>query len=388
MKKNLFLISTLSLLLLSCAGGGTNTKPSNASVNSKASSTSIASASSLNQVSSKDNKSSAPTVISASFTGNNSRLIGRFDRNINGQAKFTWPGSAIEFRFEGSKASINIESQMSVRFVVRVDNNTQDLWTEIGSHSYSLAANLASGIHTVRLTRVSESTAGVTSFISDPQVDGSLLTLSPAPQRRLLVIGDSITAGYGIEGIVPSCHYTLDTSNQQLTYAALAANALGADLHAIAWSGIGAWRSYGEKTPSNPTILTRYSRTLADDATSLWNPSQYTPDAILINIGTNDYWDGSVTDEYRLAMANLIAKVQSDYSGKPIYLIVSPMLTNKLHEAQQQVLSTFVTPKIKVLDLGESDGHEGYGCDYHPNSITHARLGKELEKDLKTELNW
>lgn len=389
MKKNLFLISTLSLLLISCAGGGTNTKPSSASASENAkSSTESSIASSASPASSSAAKSSLSGVTSATFTGNNSRLIGRFDRNASGQAKFTWPGSAIEFRFEGSKANINLDSQMSVRFVVTVDGKTQDLWTEAGSHNYVLASNLASGTHTVRLTRVNESTAGVTSFISDPQVDGSLLTASPAPQKRLLVIGDSITAGYGVEGTVPSCHYTLDTSNQQLTYAALAANALGADLHAIAWSGIGAWRSYGEKTPSNPTILVRYPRTLADDANSSWNASQYTPDAILINIGTNDYWEGSVTDDYRLAMANLIAKVQSDYNGKPIYLIVSPMLTNKLHEAQKQVLNTFVNTKIKVLDLGESDGHEGFGCDYHPNSITHARLGKELEKDLKAELNW
>ncbi len=384
MKKNLFAISTLSLLLLGCAGGGgsTSAKPSDtkAVVNNNSSAASIASP--------KDNQSSSATVSSATFTGNNARLIGRFDRNTSGQAKFTWPGSAIEFRFEGSKAAINMESQASVRFQVTVDDKTQDLWTQAGSHSYALAANLAGGTHTVRLTRVNESTAGVTSFIGDPQVDGTLLTAAPAPQKRLLVIGDSITAGYGVEGTSATCHYTLDTSNQQLTYAALAANALGADLHAIAWSGIGAWRSYGEKTPAYPTILARYPRTLADETTSVWNSAQYTPDAILINIGTNDYWEGSASDDYRLAMANLIAKVQSDYNGKPIYLIVSPMLTKAIHEAQKQVLSTLEKTKIKVLDLGQNDGSEGFGCDYHPNSTTHARLAKVLEKNLKTDLSW
>jgi lysophospholipase L1-like esterase len=315
-------------------------------------------------------------------------LIGRFDRRSNGQAKFAWPGSAIEFCFKGSKATISIASQVKTRFIVTVDGNNNVLWTEAGTHSYSLTSNLPSAEHTVRLTRVNESTAGVTSFISDPQVDGTLLTPPKAPQKHLLVIGDSITAGYGVEGTSATCHYTLDTSNQQLTYAALAANALGADLHAIAWSGIGAWRSYGEKTPAYPTILVRSSRTLADDASSVWDPAQYTPDAILINIGTNDYWEGAVTDDYRLAMAKLIAQVQTDYSGKPIYLIVSPMLTNKVHEAQKQVLTTLAKDKIKVLDLGQNDGAEGFGCDYHPNIITNARLGKNLEKSLKTDLNW
>jgi lysophospholipase L1-like esterase len=365
MKKSLFIVSTLSFLLMCCAGGMTN---ANLSATSS---------------SQKSNASSAAT-----FTETNSRLIGRFDHNTSGQAKFTWPGSAIEFRFEGTKASINMASQTPVRFLVSVDGITNDLWTAAGSQTYLLASNLPKGTHTLRLTRVNESTAGVTSFISDPQVDGALLTPPLAPRKRLLVIGDSITAGYGVEGKNANCHYTLDTSNQQLTYAALAANSLGADLHAIAWSGIGAWRSYGEKTPTNPTILTRYPRALADDTTSIWNPAQYTPDAILINIGTNDYWDGAVTDDYRNAVANLITKTQKDYAAKPIYLIVSPMLTNKIHESQKQVLTTLTNVKVKVLDLGENNGSEGFGCDYHPNTITNVRLGKVLEKTLKTDLNW
>lgn len=368
MKKNIFLVSTLSLLLLGCANGSTS------SLSSSSSSAAMTT-------------EAKPAVTANTFTGINSRLIGRFDQSSTGQAKFTWPGSAIEFRFEGTKASINMASPSPVRFLVNVDGKTQDLWTQAGNHNYSLAANLAKGTHTVRVTRVNESTAGVTSFISDPQVDGKLLAVE-APKKRLVVIGDSITAGYGVEGANQSCHYTLDTSNQQLTYAALAANNLGADLHAIAWSGIGAWRSYGEKTPVNQTILDRYPRTLADEKNSVWSAATYVPDAILINIGTNDFWDDSVTDEYKQGMAKLIAKVQTDYANKPIYLIVSPMLTDKKHEAQKKILNSLATTNIKVFDLGESTGAEGFGCDYHPNSITHARLGKELEKNLKTELHW
>ena len=368
MKKNLFLVSTLSFLLLGCANSSTSSKPSTSA------STAVTTKATL-------------AVNAHTFTGINSRLIGRFDQDARGQAKFTWPGSAIEFRFEGTQASINIASPSPVRFSVNVDGKAQNLWTQTGSHNYVLAANLTKGPHTVRVTRLNESTADITSFISDPLVDGKLLTVQ-APQKRLLVIGDSITAGYGVEGANQHCHYTLDTSSQQLTYAALAANALGADLHAIAWSGIGAWRSYGEKTPVNQTILNRYPRALADDANSTWNTAQYLPDAILINIGTNDYWEDSVTDDYRLAMEKLIAKIKIDYTGKPIYLIVSPMLTNKLHEAQKQVLNSLTKDKVKVFDLGESTSAEGFGCDYHPNSTTHTRLGKALEKNLKAELNW
>lgn len=322
------------------------------------------------------------------FTGSNSRLIGRFDLAKQGKASFTWPGSAIEFKFKGTQASIEIESQGKTRFQLNIDGDKKDLWTEPGKQSYLLATGLINKEHFIKLTRLNESTAGITSFVSDPIVDGKLLSAPEPSQRKLLVIGDSITAGYGVEGANQSCHYALDTSNQQLTYAALAANALGADLHVIAWSGIGAWRSYGEKTPNNPSILVRHTRILADDAGSQWNPKNYQPDAVLINIGTNDYWEGSVGNEYRDAMLKLITKTESDYPNKPIYLIVSPMLGNKVHLDQKQVLTSLANDRIKVFDLGENNGEEGFGCDYHPNKTTNIRLGKALESALKANLNW
>lgn len=363
MKKNLLLIALFSMALLNCAGAGTQSDKANNSVAPKAAKV-------------------------EAFTGKNARLIGRFDLSTNGEAKFTWPGSAIEFRFEGSKASINIASQGKTRFALDVDGQTKDFWAEEGSQTYSLASGLTKGVHTIRLTRVNESTAGVTRFTSDPQTDGKLLMPPAAPIRKLLVIGDSITAGYGVEGANQSCHYTLDTSTQQLTYAAFAAKALGADLHAIAWSGIGAWRSYGEKTPVKPSMIIRHTRTLADEPNSKWNAQEYQPNAILVNIGTNDYWEGSVSTDYRDAMTKLISQIQTDYPNKPIYLIVSPMLGEKVHVAQKQVLQSLAKGNIKVLDLGENNGSEGFGCDYHPNLTTHTRLGKALEASLKTELNW
>lgn len=159
------------------------------------------------------------TEINEAFTGAHSRLIGRFDTSETGKAQFTWPGSAIEFTFEGTQASIHLHSEQRVRFDVNVDGKKHTLWVDETQGHYPLAADLAPGKHTIRLTRVSESTAGVTALTSDPQTDGQLLAAPPAPARQLLVIGDSITAGYGVEGDDEHCKYSLDTSSQQLTYA-------------------------------------------------------------------------------------------------------------------------------------------------------------------------
>lgn len=331
---------------------------------------------------------SAAAVTAQGFTGEQLRLIGRFDTSTQGKAQFTWPGSAVEFRFSGTSASIALGSTGDARFQVDVDGAVQDLWVKNGEATYTLASGLTKGEHTVRLTRLTESFALVTSLLGDPIVDGKLLPAPAAAPRRLLVIGDSITAGYGVEGADQSCHYEAHTSNQQLTYAALAANELNADLHAIAWSGIGAWRSYGEKTPVNPSILVRYQRTLADDANSRWDASQYQPDAILITIGTNDYWEGSVSDDYRAGMKTLIGMVQADYANKPVYLILSPMLGGVQRESQKTILGSLVSPNVKVIDLGKIEPTDGLGCDWHPNKTTNQRMGKALVQQLTTDLKW
>lgn len=368
----------LLLLLTACGSGSTSDTAPNSSSSSSSSTSSSSSSSS----------SSSGMLEFMTFTGANQRLMGRFDREETGQVRFTWPGSALEFRFEGTSASIAIASTARVRFVVKVDDETSDLWVNAGNAVYTLASGLNSDTHEVSVIRVTESFAILSAFISDPYVDGTLLSPPAAPTKRLLVIGNSITAGYGNEGENQSCGYSMETSNQQLSYAALAANALGADLHTIAWSGIGAWRSYGETTPVNPNILVRYQRTLADDQDSQWDVTQFVADAILINIGTNDYWDGSAGDEYLNGMTALVNQILVDYPGKPIYLIVSPMLIGATRDAQQGVLNSLASGNVAVLDLGKIETADGFGCDYHPNEVTHTRMALALETRLRQDLGW
>src|SRR5690606_4673327 len=69
---------------------------------------------------------------SPGFTGERVRLIGRFDLGREGRARFTWPGSAMEFRFEGTAAGIGIAADDRVRFRVTVDGEESELWTTPG----------------------------------------------------------------------------------------------------------------------------------------------------------------------------------------------------------------------------------------------------------------
>lgn len=316
------------------------------------------------------------------------RKIGRFV-SAEGKESFSWAGSAVEFVFSGVKASAVIESDERIRFHVDVDGERRDLWVKAGRHSYVLAAKLMLGNHHVRLTRATESFNVTTSIIGMPIVEGKLLAVPSNSTKKILFLGDSITAGYGVEGANKDCGYSLETSSVLLSYAGLTAEALQADAHYIAWSGIGVSRSYGEVKTINPTMSTRHHLTLAHDLTAKWDVEQFQPDVIVVNLGTNDFWDGSGVD-YSRAMADFLTDLENTYPKKTIYLVVSAMLKGEVRDIQEQVLHTLAKSKaaMHVVDLGAIKVKDGLGCDHHPNMKTQKRMAEVLVGRLKREFNW
>ena len=132
----------------------------------------------------------------------------------------------------------------------------------------------------------------------------------------------------------------------------------------------------------------RFPRTLPGDAASTWDPADYQPAAVLVNLGTNDYWNGDPGAGYATAMQAFITNLATDYPNARLYLIVSPMLDTLQREAQRSVLKSIKASLLSVLDLGAIEMADGYGSDGHPNQITHARLGAALVEYLKSDLGY
>ena len=80
-----------------------------------------------------------------------------------------------------------------------VDGAPQPAFTSMaGAGSYALATGLPAGEHTVALYRQTEGPMGLSQLHGLTVGDGALLAPSPAPQRLIEVVGDSISCGYGI----------------------------------------------------------------------------------------------------------------------------------------------------------------------------------------------
>jgi lysophospholipase L1-like esterase len=320
------------------------------------------------------------------------RFIGRFDLSQPDAPVFAWPGTAIALRFTGSAVGVTLSDNGSNVFEVVLDGKHTVLTLQSGTKTYALASGLTPGAHELLLHRRSEASFKETTF-NGFDVASSAYLPAIVPTRRLEVIGDSISAGYGNEGVNP-CSFTAATENHYLTYEALASRAVNAELYTEAWSGIGMFRNY-EGTTSD-VMPDRYPRTLPERATSTWDFGRFVPDAVVINLGTNDFAKGDPGAPFQAAYLKFVSELRSHYPSARFFLALGPMLGSDDYGKAMAYLKAVIQERasagdknLTLLEFGIQDGAaDGLGCDYHPSLKTHQKMADKLQAALAADLGW
>ncbi|KAF2226971.1 SGNH hydrolase-type esterase domain-containing protein [Elsinoe ampelina] len=315
--------------------------------------------------------------------------------------ELTWPGTGVQFKFKGTKATIGLTAiNGDNSFELLVDNAAPTIIRKVNTTSIS-TPQLLKGEHTVTLRRRSETALGTVS-IGDITADGPT-SATTAEKRQIEFIGDSITVGYGLDGVLPCVNDAAVTDNPR-TYAALAATSLKADYHVIAWSGKGIVRNYGsgqvDTSPLMPELWTRYG---ANDATGNYPfPSSWNPSAVVINLGTNDFGYLNVRERldiptYTQAFVDFIGTISAKYKKASFFLLSSPMLSDgypSVEDAQHTTQVNALKDAISKLNGTKayfvdwpSQGSD-VGCDYHPNAATHAAEAPVLAQAIKAAVGW
>jgi lysophospholipase L1-like esterase len=310
--------------------------------------------------------------------------VGRFD----GQDRFAFPGSELRTRFDGTALSVRLDESGANHYDVRVDGTVSLLVTSAGERDYVLANGLSDGEHDVIVTRRSESFFGTTTFLG---FSGAPLVATAGPTRRIEMVGDSITCGYGVLGDVATCPFSIDTEAETHAWGALAAAELGAVHTAIAYSGKGVYRNYGGNMDDPMPEI--FERTFADDPASQWTFATPAPDVVVINLGTNDFSTGDPGQPFVDAYEAMVAQIRGHYPAAWIVLAESPMLggdhaAHAAHLAAVATASGGEAAKVTTLALEVQSAADGYGCDYHPNEVTQGKMATALVTKLRALLGW
>jgi lysophospholipase L1-like esterase len=319
------------------------------------------------------------------------RLVGRMDTTDARGPRFAWSGSGAIATFSGTTLAVTLDDPGQNQFTVLIDGVPgPKLVAQAGTNTYPLGADLAPGEHRVELYRRTEASFGATQLLGFDFGPGGTLLPTPPASRRIEIIGDSITCGYGNEGTSSACSFSADTENHYAAYGAIAARAVDAELISVAWSGKGVVYNYDTDVIDPMPAL--YGRTLPADPTSSWDFSLI-PDVVLINLGTNDFsTEGDPTPElFEQEYVKLLERVRSNYPDAFILCTVGNLLNGAdLVAARAGIAAAVATfeaaggTQIGVWEMNVPNTNPG--CDFHPSLVTHQAMAAVLETELRAIL--
>lgn len=287
---------------------------------------------------------------------------------------------------------INDESVPSKRFSLDEEES-----------SYVLYENEEVQCIKVRLVKLSEA-AFAKVGIKTIEIEGNLESIRPTQpkKRKMEFIGDSITCGYGNEGVCDVDAFTTRFENPWLGYAVQVAEQLEAEVQLVSWSGIGVYSSWTVTDEPNRELLMPKLYRYTDLALlevigekEKWIFTNFEPDAIIIHLGTNDasYTKGikERIDQFGSAYYDFIKEVRQ-YNPNAMILCVLGVMGQELYsEIEKQVIrfrEEEQDKQVASLCLTLQSEMDGIGSDGHPSIKTHQKLADEISEQIQKILRW
>ncbi|QYR24002.1 GDSL family lipase [Paenibacillus sp. sptzw28] len=323
-------------------------------------------------------------------------------------------GSGAEFRFSGRRAEITLKGdQVALRqsnharigIYVNGERVVDDLLNE-PLKTYTVFENVSEQDVVVRIIKLSEaamSTAGIHE-IRVNAVDGIQPTQDSA--RKIEFIGDSITAGYGVDDEVKEHGFSTATEDVTKTYAFKTAAALQADYSIVAYSGYGIISGYtgsDEKVDSQlvPDYYDKMGRSdgridgTIEVMSIPWDFDKFLPDLIVINLGTNDdsyaLDDAEKQAQYRDAYVEFLKQVRSHNADAHLMCTLG-MMGDRLYPMVEQAAAAYTNEtgdaNISVLKFDVQLPADGHAAHWHPTEATHSKAAGKLIAKIKDVMEW
>jgi hypothetical protein len=325
---------------------------------------------------------------------------GRTAQGPGGTVGMGFPGVTLHLRFRGSALSMRVAASKDDNlFDLSVDGSEPALLrVGSGQGDYALIQGGSTGDHVVELTRRNEGWRGTCSIVGFLVGEGSLLPPAALPARKLMFIGDSVTCGELTAWSPGADPKAAVNSDARLSYGMILARRIGAQCHLVSYGGRGVIRDWQgiEATNNAPQF---YELAMPDDPATTWDASGYVPEAIGIQLGTNDFGEG-IPDQNAFvnAYVEFIRKVRRDAPRALIFVMDSPIVRDEplqgghggprgtvLHAYLEEVVRRAGSPRVILAPLGHSPGVPGNG---HPTGADHRVIADELEPVLRRALGW
>lgn len=338
-----------------------------------------------------------------------------------GGVTFINSASGFEVRFRGTELRAEVQTvsgggsypngMFSVFVDGETDSNAKILKTErsVGgvSDEVTIAEGLTDGEHVVKVLKRTPSNRDRL-IVSQISTDGEILPAPAKPSLNIEFYGDSITCGEGVlraykdenGNIKDSALYTQKTQNVFQSYAGECAKDLGAAFRVFGRGGIAL--KYTDFTKERYTVANNYGSMAVDLAAAEYpyDYNSYRPDAVVIYLGTNDYFrsqKGTAKDDngvayskggMKIAVINFVRDVIGRYYGKniPVFVCSNLMAPGSgldviMENAVTELKSDFPNAVAVKFDKGVTTDKGGHPV-VEDSEIAGAKLAGEIRRVL------
>jgi lysophospholipase L1-like esterase len=327
------------------------------------------------------------------------QLIGRIDDRDPLKPRLAYPGTEIRIRLRGEsmRLTVSTDSDKSALTVV-VDHGAPRLQLlHFGLNDVVINAVPAQGDHTIEIIKRTETWQGVLTFESISLPEGS--TLLPPPMRsarKLMLVGDSVTCGAGVNNNA-TCKPDPDNpaNDAYNSYGLLLGRRFDAETQLVCYGGRGLVRDYrgfgiADNVLNAPEFLTLAIPSDAAQGRANWDASRFQPDAIIFSLGTNDFNQQKTKplDEPRWidAYVGLLHSARAIYPRAKFLVTEGAIVTDPLLRTMlQKVVVQAADPLASYV---ASQHYPGNGCDGHPTAAQHLQMTDDFEPILRATLGW
>ncbi|MBO4659036.1 MAG: endoglucanase [Prevotella sp.] len=321
---------------------------------------------------------------------------GRVEQLADGAVSYDWVGVYMETSFTGGEIAIEASEEGTSYHNIFID----DQWVRKikiegkKPQRIVLAEKLSKKWHKVRLQKCTEGQYGKVTIHRVIVAKGANISPTEHKQRMIEVYGDSYTCGYGTESQKANDPFQLETENCDMAYGCIIARYFDADYVLTAHSGQGMVRDWADsKQISDVNMSTRYTQVYDDHGTLSYGFDLYTPQLVIINLGTNDFSPVAIpTDEqYTEAYLKMIGTIRDRYPGVKI-LCVTPHSASRYLQAALQLLrertagmtNVFMANPLSNMVTVERD----MGADWHPNYQGQCKIAMSLIPQISAIMGW
>ncbi len=316
-----------------------------------------------------------PDDSAVSFDPADKSLVRRLGRayEMDGELNLAWSLSGVEFMiYDASEVYINVDKDTI--FAVSIDDHPiEHVKTEGFTDGgwLKLAEFDEVSDHKIRIMKETEQTTIVN--VADIKAVGNAPSLKATEERsrKIEFVGDSITVGSCM--FLPGSVNERMGTNAMINYAGQTADYFGADVSMTAVGGSGfvvddmdslsTYRYYDYSIQPNAATGDEYK----------WDFTQYVPDVVVVNIGTNG--GANTTKEHYIRFYEQIRDRYNDDSIKIVFALgaINQDAWPNLHAAYEELSQT----DSNVYELQLGDNYVA-GVASHPNLEQHGKMAETL----------